>query len=196
MEQPQVFVAANHTLQAVVAQIKDDQWDVNVPADFQVFRPGAITLRKIINNHAYDDAWVPDILAGKTMDEAGKTKFDGDLLGKDPKAAYDSGAEKASAAAEALTDLDRTTHLQYGDYPAREYLWHITLFRTFRAYDIARVIGADTTLPEDLVQATWKYMEVNAEMLRSFGVFGPKVEVPADAPLQDRLLGLSGRQPR
>jgi hypothetical protein len=28
------------------------------------------------------------------------------------------------------------------------------------------------------------------------GVFGAAVEVPESAPLQDRLLGLTGRQPR
>ena len=34
-----------------------------------------------------------------------------------------------------------------------------------------------------------------ADMLRDFGVFRPKIEVPDNAPLQDKLLGLTGRQP-
>jgi uncharacterized protein (TIGR03086 family) len=195
MEQPKAFITANHALQRVVDQIKDDQWDVAVPKDFQAYHEGPITLRELLNYHAYDDAWVPDTLSGQTMDEAGKNKFKGDLLGADPKAAYDALAEKANAAAEAADDLDRPVHLSYGEYSAREYLWHVTLFRTFRAHDIAKVIGADSTLPDDLVQAVWKYMEPQAETLRGMGVFGPKVDVPEDAPLQDRLLGLSGRQP-
>ncbi|MDE2314210.1 MAG: acyl-CoA dehydrogenase family protein, partial [Elusimicrobia bacterium] len=41
-------------------------------------------LREVINYHAYDDAWVPDMLAGSTMEAAGADKFDGDLLGDDP----------------------------------------------------------------------------------------------------------------
>ena len=32
-------------------------------------------------------------------------------------------------------------------------------------------------------------------MLQTNGVCGPEVAVPADAPEQDRLLGLLGRQP-
>jgi len=35
----------------------------------------------------------------------------------------------------------------------------------------------------------------HAEEWRAIGVFGPAVNVPADAPLQDRLLGLTGRDP-
>jgi hypothetical protein len=39
------------------------------------------TLREVVNALAYDDAWVPDMLAGRSMDEVGKDAFDGDLLG-------------------------------------------------------------------------------------------------------------------
>ena len=46
------------------------------------------TLREIIGYHAYDDAWVPDMLAGRTMAEVGADAFKGDLLGDDPKAAF------------------------------------------------------------------------------------------------------------
>ena len=44
-------------------------------------------------------------------------------------------------------DLDRIVHLTYGDWPAREYLKHITSFRGLRVHDIARFIGADTAMP-------------------------------------------------
>jgi len=153
------------------------------------------TLREIVNYHAYDDAWVPDMLAGRTMEEAGKEKFDGDLLGDDPKASFQAIVDKACAAAEALDDIGRTVHTSFGDYPAREYFWQINGFRGLRAHDIAAVIGADTELPEELVQGLWDEISPNAEEWRSIGVFGAAVPVPDDASLQDRLLGLTGRQP-
>jgi hypothetical protein len=56
-------------------------------------------------------------------------------------------------------------------------------------------IGADTTMPIELVQGLWDTIEPQAEDLRAMGAFGPIVDVPADANLQSRLLGLSGRQP-
>ncbi len=196
MREQDVFVMAESALQKVVDQIRDDQWDMQMPADFQRRDGRPVTLREIINNyHAYDDAWVPDMLAGKTMDEAGKDKFDGDLLGDDPKRSFAAIVEKACAAAQALDDPDRTVHCSFGDFPAREYFWQINGFRALYAHDIAKVIGADTKLPDDLVQGIWEEISPHAEEWREIGVFGPKVEVSENAPLQDKLLGLTGRQP-
>ena len=155
---------------------------------------GTPTLRQVINYHAYDDAWVPDMLAGRTMDEAGADKFDGDLLGGDPVARFGAIVEKACAAAAAVRDLDPVAHLSFGDYSIREYLWQIDFFRV-RAHEIARIIGTDPTLAPELVQGLWDEVSPHAEEWRTIGVFGPAVAVPADAPLMDRLLGLTGRDP-
>ena len=64
-----------------------------------------------------------------------------------------------------------------------------------RSGHIAKVIGADTTLPDALVQGIWDEVSPHAEEWRSIGVFPAAVAVADDAPLQDRLLGLTGRQP-
>jgi uncharacterized protein (TIGR03086 family) len=198
VNESEVFIKAERALKAVVDQIRDDQWDMVMPPDFATSGvEGPITLREVINYHAYDDAWVPDMLAGRTMDEVGKEAFKGDLLGDNPKASFAAIVEKATAAADALGDknLGRTVHCSFGDFPAREYLWQITSFRGLRAHDIAKVIGADTRLPADLVQGLWDQLAPIAEEWRKIGVFGPKVDVPDSAPLQDRLLALTGRQP-
>lgn len=52
----------------VVDQIDDGQWDMPMPPVFARRDSSHVpTLREIINYHAYDDAWVPDMLAGRTM---------------------------------------------------------------------------------------------------------------------------------
>jgi hypothetical protein len=61
--------------------------------------------------------------------------------------------------------------------------------------DIAKWIGADTRLPDDLVQGMWDEFVPEIEEWRAMGVFGPAVPVPEEASLQDRLLGLAGRDP-
>ena len=195
MNEQDVFVLADEALKKVVDQIRDDQWESRVPDDMSPRQPG-LTLRRIINYHAYDDAWVPDVLAGKSIEEVGK-KHDGDLLGDHPKLSFAGIVETAVTAVRDLDDPDRIVHLSYGDYSAREYLKHITSFRGLRAYDIAKFIGADTTLPGDLVQGLWDEIAPAAEEWRQMGVFGPAVErARTTAPLQDRLLGLTGREPR
>jgi uncharacterized protein (TIGR03086 family) len=197
MNEAEVFVLANRALNGVIARVRDDQWDMEMPPSFaRRHSDHAPTLREIVNYHAYDDAWVPDMLAGKTMEEAGKDKFNGDLLGDDPRARFSELVDKACAAAEGLTDFDRTVHCSFGDYPAREYLWQINGFRGLRAHDIAKVIGVESNLPDALVQGLWDEISPNAEEWRAIGVFPAAVPVPEDAPLLDRLLGLTGRDPR
>ena len=196
MNEPEVFALADRTLNGVVAQITDDQWDMAMPDTFALRQTDKVpTLREVIGYHAYDDAWVPDMLAGRTMEEAGKDTFDGDLLGADPRASFAAIVETACGAAAELQDLERTVHCSFGDYTAREYLWQINSFRGLRAHDIAQVIGVAPDLPEELVLGLWDEISPHAEEWRTLGVFPAAVAVSENAPLQDRLLGLTGRQP-
>jgi hypothetical protein len=196
LPEPEVFVLADRALNDVVARIEDDQWAMEMPPTFATrvtdHRP---TLREIINYHAYDDAWVPDMLAGKTMAEAGVDKFKGDLLGLEPKLRFAEIVDKACGAVTRLDGLDRIVHLSFGDFQAREYLWQANLFRGMRAHDIAKVIGVDFQMPDAVVEGIWYEISGHAEEWRAIGVFRAAVPVPDDAPLLDRLLGLTGRDP-
>lgn len=196
MRETDVFVLADRALDALVRRIDDDQWDMLMPDGFRTRSGQVPTLREVINYHAYDDAWVPDMLAGRTMDEAGRDKFDGDLLGADPTTAFAAIVDAACAAAAELDDLDRTVHCSFGDYTAQQYLWQVNSFRGLRAHDLALVIGVEPRLSDDLVRGIWAEVSPHAEEWRSYGVFPPAVPVPEDAPLLDRLLGITGRTPR
>jgi uncharacterized protein (TIGR03086 family) len=193
MTEQEIFILADRTLEKVVKQIQPEQYNLIVPAEITPRQPGS-SLRQVINYHAYDDSWVPDVLAGKTAAEVGD-KYDGDLLGDDPAASFSRIVDKAVSVVEKYDDLSRKVHLSYGDFTAREYLIHITSFRGFRAYDLAKFIGADTELPPELVQGMWDELTPDMEDYRKMGVFGPAVEPPAHADLQARLIALSGRNP-
>ncbi len=196
MDEAQVFVLADRALAGVVAQIDPAQWGMSLPPTFATSSRDTVpTLRDVVNYHAYDDAWVPDMLAGRTMDEAGADKFDGDLLGDAAVARFEAIVAQACAAADAVTDYDAAAHLSFGDYSVREYFWQINSFRALRAHDIARMIGVEPNLPAELVQGVWDEVSPHAEEWRAIGVYPAAVAVPEDAPLLDRLLGLTGRDP-
>lgn len=196
MREAEVFVLADRALNEVVQQIRDNQWTMRMPPTFPTSQLDHVpTLREVINYHAYDDAWVPDMLAGRTMQEAGPDKFDGDLLGADPKAGFAAIVETACAAAAEFDDPDRIVHCSFGDFTAREYFWQINSFRGLRAHDLALVIGVPPRLSEDLVQGLWEEISPHVEQWRALGVFPAAVPVPANASLLDRLLGLTGRPP-
>ncbi len=64
------------------------------------------------------------------------------------------------------------------------------------SWDLARSIGVDDTLPAGAVEATLMGLRrLPEEMLRSETMFGPAIEVAADASSQDQLLAFVGRQP-
>jgi len=196
MREPEVFVLAERALTQVVAQIEHGQWGMSMPANFALRRTTVVpTLREVINYHAYDDAWVPDMLAGRTMDEVGPETFDGDLLGDRPVESFGALVEKACTAAARVDDLDAVAHLSFGDYSVREYFWQVNSFRALRAHDLARVIGCAADLPAPLVQGVWDEVHPHAEEWRALGVFPAAVHVSEEAPLLHRLLGLTGRDP-
>lgn len=73
-------------------------------------------------------------------------------------------------------------------------------------WDLARATGQDATINPDDVARLWSITAaIPAELMRkyrtpgAFGpgveVYGPEVQVSKEAPLQDRLLGLIGRDP-
>ena len=64
-------------------------------------------------------------------------------------------------------------------------------------WDLARAIGTDDQLAPDLVVEVWTGMSPMAGFIGKSGFFGsgPSGEIGDDAPLQNRLLDLSGRRP-
>lgn len=62
-------------------------------------------------------------------------------------------------------------------------------------WDLARAVGADDTLDADLCQAALETVAPNEAAIRGSEMFGDAVPVPADAPVQDRLLAFLGRDP-
>ena len=65
-------------------------------------------------------------------------------------------------------------------------------------WDVARAIGRPYSVEPELLEAVHAFVAPLAEpdppMPRE-GLFGPPVAVPADAPLLDRVIGLTGRDP-
>jgi hypothetical protein len=135
------------------------------------------------------------MLAGRTMEEVGRDAYDGDLLGDDPHGSITRIAERARAAAGRVTDRDAVVHCAYGDVPVWDYFWQLNVARTLAAHDIARHLGAESPVSEELAKAMWEGTKPLADMWRSIGVFRKEVPMPDGASWRDRFLGLTGRRP-
>ena len=151
------------------------------------------TVRDLARHLVYEELWAPPLLAGATVAEIGD-RFEGDILGADPQAAW---KEAAAASVDAATPdrLAATVHLSFGDFPGSEYLGQLTADHVIHAWDLARGTGGDERLDPDLVQFVHDFMTPQVDQWAAAGVFAPAAEVPPDADLQAKLLAMTGRTP-
>ncbi len=189
MKQRELFLQSDAALRSVIDRITPAQLHLPAPGDWS--RTPNPTLRDILADHARDEAWLPAVLAGRTIADVGDD-YAGDLLGDDPIGAYDRLNDVATATVTAHLDPAKTVHLSYGDFPLAEYLQHVSIYRAFQAWSIAKLIGLDFAMPAPLVENLWEQIGPQIPDWREMGVFGPAVDVPPDADRETQLLGKTG----
>lgn len=154
------------------------------------------SVRDVVNHVTGEHLWAPHLLRGETIEEVGD-RYDGDVVGTDPVAAWDAAAA-ASIAAFAAANEDQTVHLSYADVPASEYAEQMLMDLAVHAWDLAKGAGLDDRLDPAAVEHVAGYVAGFAagtvDQWRSGGMLGPAVPVDSDDP-QDRLIGFLGRRP-
>ena len=151
MDIPAMFRRAVAEFDARVRQIGDHQWQAATPdEDWAV--------RDLVNHLAGEDLWAPLLLAGSTIAEVGD-RFEGDVLGAEPKAAWAAASAQAVRAVEDDGAMDRIVHLSFGDFPGREYTLQLLADHLIHAWDLARAIGADERLDAGLVASCASWFE-------------------------------------
>jgi uncharacterized protein (TIGR03086 family) len=132
----------------------------------------------------------------RTAATGGKAEMpQGDQFGPEPGKDYDERRAKLLDAIRAEGVLERDWQMPSFAMPGKmmagiAFMEHLT-----HAWDVAKATGQDTDLPDELVQECLDVVTPMDAMLRMPGVCGPKIDVPADAPLIDQLAGFMGRQP-
>ncbi|MGI8407413.1 MAG: TIGR03086 family metal-binding protein [Actinomycetota bacterium] len=180
-----LFVLAVDEFDARVKQVKDDQWADATPCT-------EWNVHGLINHIVNEAYWVPPLLAGKTIAEVGNA-LDGDLLGSNPHKAWDKARDEELRAVKTLGGLDQKVHVSWGAIPAGEYLTQVLMDHLIHAWDLARAIGTDEKLDDELVEYCYDVAKPMEEMLRGSGVYGSNVSVPDAADTQTKLLALVGR---
>jgi uncharacterized protein (TIGR03086 family) len=169
-----------------VQAVRDGQWDLPTPdTEWDV--------RTLIRHLVYEVLWAPELFAGKTLDQVGD-RFEGDILGNDPKAAFARAASAAVAAVEEPGALERMVHLSYGDVPGSHYALELGNDLWIHGWDLARAIGGDERIDPDVAEVLYRFYQPLEPGLKASGMFGPKVDPPAGADTQTKLLAVMGRR--
>ena len=186
MDIPVMFGRAVAEFDARVRQIGGHQWQAATPDEDW-------TVRDLVNHLAGEDLWAPPLLAGSTIAEVGD-RFEGDVLGAEPKAAWAAASAAAVRAAGEDGAMDRIVHLSFGDFPGSEYTLQLFADHLIHAWDLARAIGADEHLDDELVASCATWFEAVEEAYRSAGAIAGRPPVPGHADAQTLLLARFGRR--
>jgi uncharacterized protein (TIGR03086 family) len=174
---------------AVVRAVRADQLDAPTPcAEF--------TVRRLLNHLLY---WGPSLVGAARKEPAAPPaagEREADLPAGDWAGAV---AGQIDRTAQAWGDPDAwegMTQLGGPDPMPAPLLGGMVLTElVVHSWDLARGTGQRPQWDPELVDYLHREIEKTAEYGRELGVYGPAVPVPVTAPLLDRTLGLTGRDP-
>jgi uncharacterized protein (TIGR03086 family) len=150
------------------------------------------SVRDLVAHVVEEQQWVPHLLAGRSLAQARSSI---EAL-RDDLAAEWALYSLAAKAAWRNTPADALVQLSYDTVTVEEYLREQVADVTIHTWDLARAIGADEALDDELVSAVWTVFEPQRDTLEASGLFASPVPIDDDAPLQSRLLAVTGRDPR
>jgi uncharacterized protein (TIGR03086 family) len=188
-----MFLTGQHEFTARVHAITEDQWGAPTP-DTQW------SVADLVNHLVDEHRWAPPLLRGLDLDAAGKVVEGSRSLpvhggvGSNLAELWDEAAAGSADAVTADGAIDRSVELSRGTTPARTYLGEMVFDLAVHSWDLGKAIGFDEPLPRDLVDFVLANLPDSGDLSGS-GLFAEPVDVPADAPPEDRLVAATGRDP-
>ena len=160
---------------ARVRAVGDDQWGLPTPCS-------QWNVRQLVNHLVYENRWTVPLMGGGTIAEVGD-RYEGDLLGDDPKGAWGESSKEAVQSVLADGALERVVDTSSGPTPAREYVSQLFADHLIHAWDLARAVGADERLDPELVDACASWFASMEAVYRTIGAIGdrPETRPGADA---------------
>jgi uncharacterized protein (TIGR03086 family) len=187
----ETFLSAQAAFTERMHAVAGDQWPLGTP-DAQW------TVADLAGHLVDEHRWAGPLLDGLGMDAAravvdrwGPPGRDGATLvpGWDQAAAMSAAAFRAGGA------LTGSVAITRGSVPAVEYLEEMVLDLVVHAWDLGTAIGYPEPLPAAAVAAIYPLAQAIVDRTPA-GMFDPPVEAGAGAPAVDKLVALTGRQPR
>ena len=184
------YEAAAKQARGIIAGVKPDhftkptpctEWNVQALLSHIVFGPNMVA-------SVFSSGTMPaDAISDTQPAQASTTK--------DALAAFDTGVAAVLKAANAPRALEKKAKTPIGEMTCGQFMSLGLMDIVIHAWDLAKATGEGTRLDPKLVDFSYEVLKPVVEQGRAMKAFGPEVKVPANASLQDKLLGLSGRRP-
>jgi uncharacterized protein (TIGR03086 family) len=190
MQLHEMMAKAGESAVEVARNVKPDQLDAPTPCpDWDV--------RGLVNHLMFWSAFRSELAARKQNAPADDPVTEETDFTRDPEwaATLESRLAQVSAAWGEPGATEGETGLAGGSMPASLIGTMMLGELVVHGWDLARATGQPLEVDDATAEAVYGMVATMAPQGREMGAFGPEVEVPADAPPLDRLLGLSGRDP-
>jgi uncharacterized protein (TIGR03086 family) len=168
---------------AVVAGVRPGQWDDPSPVEEWSARD---VVRHLVE-------WFPPFLAAGSDVQLPA----GPSVDDDPVGAWNHLQSEVQALLDDPASEDRVlSNPHIGSVPLPQAVSQFFTGDVFmHTWDLARATGQDDTLDPERCAVMLAASEQYEDAMRGSGQYGPRVEVPADADVQAKLLGFIGRDP-
>jgi uncharacterized protein (TIGR03086 family) len=185
----QLMKLATEPVAEIVRAIEPAQLDAATPcADF--------TVRKLLNHLLY---WGPSLEGAArkvNVTPPATPEAETDLTEGDWKGKFLAHLEKLTASWSEPAAWEGTAQIGGPtEMPAATIGGMVMGELVVHGWDLARATGQYPVWDQNLLGHLLPEIEGMAPMGRDMGIFGPEVPVPEDAPVLDRILALSGRDP-
>jgi uncharacterized protein (TIGR03086 family) len=110
-------------------------------------------------------------------------------------AGYAAQLDKAVAAWSDPAAWQRDLNVMGSPTPSADVAALLIAEMVLHGWDVAKASGQGYSCPDDVAAAVYEAVQANAELFRKYQGFADEVPVPDSAPVLDRALALSGRDP-
>ena len=181
----------------------------SVPNPVELYGEAAKNTRQIIANVRSDQTsgstpcsdWNVKGLIDHILE--GTMFFAGTLAGEKPKNPsgdgnpadiYQAATDKVLEAAQKPGTMDKKYQTPFGEMSGGEFMFGAFMDNLVHGWDLAKATGQNTDLNENHAQIVFQAFSPMMDGMRQGGAFGPEVSVPDNAGIQQKLLGMMGRQ--
>jgi uncharacterized protein (TIGR03086 family) len=187
------FLRAQRAFGDRVHAIRENQWAAPTPDDDW-------NVTDLVRHLVEEHRWAAPLVHGQDLESAGKIvegsrklPAEGGVGGNVAEEWEEAATESANAFSEDGA-LDRSVALSSGPTPASQYVRELTFDLVVHGWDLQTAIGYSGEFPEDVVTAAYEMAQGFADSSGS-DWFQPPVQTDDNAPLIDKLVALTGRNP-
>ena len=182
----ELYQAAVDSLRPIIAAVRTDQMDLPTPCS-------EWNVRHIINHHLKVAECTLSLLAGTGF--VNPMDVDHPLPSEGAPAAFEAATSAVLEAVKAPGAAELVIETPIMAMTPDQLLMQVFADLMIHKWDLAKATGQDTAMDAGLAEICYNLMDSQIEGGRQMGMFGPAVVVREDASVQDKLLGLTGRNP-